>query len=352
MTTKIMVVEDESIVALNLQRRLIRLGYDVPWVATSHDQALQGVARTDPHLVLMDIHISGDIDGIDTAAKMNVPVIYLTACSEEKTLERAKATKPYGYLLKPFSERELHATIQMALQRHEVEQCLINRAQQLARAYATMEADKRAIEITDIDARAKLGVKKVHASLDDLVEMRTQELPRVPERLCGENCQGVRQRGAPRDARRLTEMDAERFLAVIESYVDAHLILHSVRDMAGRITDFRFEYVNEVAEVVLGIERPTTVGSLLSDRRSHGRIGVHFDAYVKVVETGKTLTEEFRIGGAKDWIYHEVVKFGDGVSIRSRDITERKHMQESLRQKDELLGQVADLSADYRTRSI
>jgi diguanylate cyclase (GGDEF)-like protein/PAS domain S-box-containing protein len=147
MTTKIMVVEDESIVALNLQRRLIRLGYDVPCIAASHDQALRGVAQTNPHLVLMDINISGDIDGIDTAAKLNVPVIYLTAYSEEKMLERAKATKPYGYLLKPFSERELHATIQMALQRHEVEQCLINSEQQLALAYATMEADKLALEI-------------------------------------------------------------------------------------------------------------------------------------------------------------------------------------------------------------
>ncbi|MDE2430470.1 MAG: response regulator, partial [Burkholderiales bacterium] len=126
MPSRVLIVEDESIVALDLQRRLIRLGYDVPRVVASHDQALRGVTELSPDIVLMDIHISGDIDGIDTAAKIHVPVIYLTAYSEEKTLERAKATQPYGYLVKPFSERELHATIQMALERHRVEARLRN----------------------------------------------------------------------------------------------------------------------------------------------------------------------------------------------------------------------------------
>lgn len=147
MATKIMVVEDESIVALNLQRRLIRLGYDVPCIAASHDQAMRGVTETQPDIVLMDINISGEIDGIETAAKIKAPVIYLTAYSEEKTLERAKATKPYGYLVKPFSERELHATIQMALERHRVELRLTSSEQQLAVAYAQIEEDKRELEI-------------------------------------------------------------------------------------------------------------------------------------------------------------------------------------------------------------
>jgi len=147
MNTKIMLVEDESIVALNLQRRLTRLGYEVPFIAASHDEALRGVEETQPDLVLMDINISGDIDGIDTAAKIKAPVIYLTAYSEEKTLERAKATRPYGYLLKPFSERELHATIQMALERHRVELRLLSSEQQLAIAYAQMEEDKLELEI-------------------------------------------------------------------------------------------------------------------------------------------------------------------------------------------------------------
>ncbi|MDO9191493.1 MAG: EAL domain-containing protein [Undibacterium sp.] len=151
MPSRVLIVEDESIVALDLQRRLVRLGYDVPRVAASHDQALKAVNDTFPDIVLMDINISGDIDGIDTAAKLDVPVIYLTAYSEEKTLQRAKATKPYGYLVKPFSERELHATIQMALERHGVETRLRISENLLAVAYAKMEVGKRELEIRAVE---------------------------------------------------------------------------------------------------------------------------------------------------------------------------------------------------------
>jgi PAS domain S-box-containing protein len=122
---KIMVVEDERIVSFNLQQRLSRLGYTVPAVASSGAEALRLANETKPDIVLMDIRIEGDIDGIETAARLNatqpVPVIYLTAHSEDATLERAKETRPYGYLLKPFSEREMHATILMALERRKVE---------------------------------------------------------------------------------------------------------------------------------------------------------------------------------------------------------------------------------------
>ncbi len=147
MLSRVLIVEDERIVALDLQRRLTRMGYDVPRVAASHDQALRGVSETVPDIVLMDINISGEIDGIDTAAKISCPVIYLTAYSEEKTLERAKATKPYGYLVKPFSERELHATIQMALERHAIDERLKNSEHELAVAYAKMEMGKRELEV-------------------------------------------------------------------------------------------------------------------------------------------------------------------------------------------------------------
>lgn len=122
---RILVVEDESIVAFNLQQRLAQLGYDVPAIAVSGQESFEMVAETLPDLVLMDIHIQGDMDGIDVAARLQethaIPVIYLTAYSEDSTLERARKTRPYGYLLKPFSERELHATIQMAFERHKLE---------------------------------------------------------------------------------------------------------------------------------------------------------------------------------------------------------------------------------------
>lgn len=127
MATRVMIVEDERIVAFNLQQRLLKLGYEVPAVVASGEQAVAGVDKNNPDIVLMDINIEGEMDGIQTVERLgeaSPPVIYLTAHSEETTLARARSTKPYGYLIKPFSERELHATIQMALQRWDVEKAL------------------------------------------------------------------------------------------------------------------------------------------------------------------------------------------------------------------------------------
>lgn len=134
----ILIVEDEAIVAFNLQQRLSHMGYHVPDVAVSGRETLELVNQSKPDLILMDIHIEGAMDGIDVAARIHethpVPVIYLTAYSEDSTLERAHRTQPYGYLIKPFSERELHATIQMALERHTVERALIESRQLLQQA--------------------------------------------------------------------------------------------------------------------------------------------------------------------------------------------------------------------------
>lgn len=134
----ILIVEDESIVAFNLQQRLSHMGYHVPDVAVSGSETFELLSQSCPDLILMDIHIEGTMDGIDVAARIHetnpVPVIYLTAYSEDSTLERARKTRPYGYLIKPFSERELHATIQMALERHAVEKALAENQQLLQQA--------------------------------------------------------------------------------------------------------------------------------------------------------------------------------------------------------------------------
>ncbi|HKP22806.1 MAG TPA: response regulator [Dongiaceae bacterium] len=125
---RIMLVEDERIVALHMQVLLNGFGYDVVANVANGEEALQRIEETKPDLVLMDINIEGEIDGIDTVARIpashHVAVVYLTSYSDEATLERARATKPYGYLLKPFSERELRATIEMVLERSGTEKAL------------------------------------------------------------------------------------------------------------------------------------------------------------------------------------------------------------------------------------
>ena len=124
-STGVLIVEDERIVALHLRQQLSKLGYMVAGIAANGNDALRIVKDKSPDVVLMDIHIDGDMDGIQTAAKIKgLPVIFLTAYSEEPTLERARQTQPFGYLVKPVSERELHATIQMTLKRREVEAAL------------------------------------------------------------------------------------------------------------------------------------------------------------------------------------------------------------------------------------
>jgi signal transduction histidine kinase len=125
---RILLVEDEPVVALNLRMRLEKLGYTVSAVAASGTQALARIEATRPDLVLMDINIEGPLDGIATASaipdKYHIPVIYLTAFAEESTIKRARETHPYGYLIKPFSERELHAMIQLTLERCAIEAAL------------------------------------------------------------------------------------------------------------------------------------------------------------------------------------------------------------------------------------
>lgn len=117
----VMIVEDERIVALHLRQQLQRLGYGQTSVHSMGKKALAAIAENPPDVILMDIHIDGEIDGIETAASIPqhhiIPVIFLSAYSEDQTLERARKTGPFGFLIKPFTERELHATIQMALER-------------------------------------------------------------------------------------------------------------------------------------------------------------------------------------------------------------------------------------------
>ena len=129
MTKKtILVVEDEGIVAKDIQNRLKTLGYLVPETAATGEMGLQKVEQVNPDLVLMDIMLKGEMTGIETATairkKKNIPIIYLTAYSDEATLEKAKITEPYGYILKPFEERELHSAVAMALHKHKIEQKL------------------------------------------------------------------------------------------------------------------------------------------------------------------------------------------------------------------------------------
>ncbi len=128
---KILIVEDESLVAKDIQAMILNLGYAVSGLEASGEKALQRIEENRPDLVLMDIVLKGPLDGIATAEKIqaryNIPIVYLTAYADETTVTRAKATEPFGYLLKPFEERELQTTIEMAFHKHARETQLLER---------------------------------------------------------------------------------------------------------------------------------------------------------------------------------------------------------------------------------
>jgi signal transduction histidine kinase len=125
MSATILIVEDEGIIAEDIQATLGRLGYTVPKTASSSKEAIRLAQELRPNLALMDIKLKGDTDGIETAQvlrqRFDIPVVYLTSFSDAATLARAKDTVPLGFLVKPFSQSELRATIEIALHKHELE---------------------------------------------------------------------------------------------------------------------------------------------------------------------------------------------------------------------------------------
>jgi len=123
--TTILIVEDEAIIAADLAGKLRRLGYGVAGIAAGGEEAVRLAEELRPHLVLMDIRLEGAMDGIAAAEAIrrghDLPVIYLTAHSDQATLARAKITGPFGYILKPFEERELATHIELGLYKHQAD---------------------------------------------------------------------------------------------------------------------------------------------------------------------------------------------------------------------------------------
>jgi len=126
---RILIVEDEKIIALDLQRRLEKYGFEVVELASTAEDAVLAAAASKPDIILMDIMLGGERDGVDAAIEikehLNIPIVFLTAYADEKTVERAKKAEPVGYVLKPFKERELHTTIDIALYKARVDRNLM-----------------------------------------------------------------------------------------------------------------------------------------------------------------------------------------------------------------------------------
>ena len=177
----IFIVEDESIVAKDIQNSLIKLGYTVVGIANNGKDAIEKITELMPDLVLMDIMIKGDLTGIDVSEKIkekiSVPIIFLTAYADEGTLAKAKITEPYGYILKPFKEIDLHSTIEMAVYKHQKDSALLKERDFL---YSLVESkDDNNKDILFVKANSKLVkvlLKDIYfvEALKDYVIINTQ----------------------------------------------------------------------------------------------------------------------------------------------------------------------------------
>src|SRR6185369_1056609 len=131
MTARILIVDDEKISSELVRRMLFNIGYDVCAVANNGNEAVQKTVELRPDLILMDIRLQGEMTGIEAAEKIrkvaDTPIVYLTAFSDDSTIDSAKVTQPFGYIEKPFSVGELRSTIEIALYRHKMERQLKER---------------------------------------------------------------------------------------------------------------------------------------------------------------------------------------------------------------------------------
>lgn len=175
--TRILVVEDETIVRMDIRYRLERLGYEVVGDTERGEDAVVLTGELRPDIVLMDIMLAGDMDGIRAATEIgqawDIPVVYLTAYADDETLQRAKATQPSGYIIKPFEDREVYTAIEMALYRYKIER---QRREERKWRVTTLDSVGEGIVAMDPDGRITIA----NAAAAGLVQRKGEDLLGMP----------------------------------------------------------------------------------------------------------------------------------------------------------------------------
>lgn len=186
MSTKVFIVEDERIVAEDIKMSLESRGYTVAGIASSRDQAIEAIRRTSPQLVLMDIVLRGPDDGIETARVVRelfgIPVIYLTSHADEATLHRAKITEPFGYIVKPFEERDLFSALEIALYRRQVEARLEEKERWLGTILGSIAEGVLAVDAIGVIRLANTAAERIGGwRSDELVGCELADVYRVTD---------------------------------------------------------------------------------------------------------------------------------------------------------------------------
>jgi len=247
---RILLVEDERIVALDLAGTLTELGYSVVASVGSGEAAVEQTLKLRPDLVLMDIRLAGKIDGIEAAQQIrdqaDVPIIYLTAHSDDPTLFRAKSTEPFGYLVKPFMAPELRCAIEIALRRQEIESQLRHDQQQLMatkkKATEDVLAAVRRILNGEIYVSARVAKQMLRPYLSESGTLRDASI----ETLSARELEVFRLIGAGRATREIAQ-DLQLSAKTIESYqahIKKKLSLRSSRELIQRAIQWKLNEIN------------------------------------------------------------------------------------------------------------
>ena len=157
--SKVMLVDDEAVITMQLEKRLPSMGYDVVGTASSGEESILMARDLKPSLILMDIVMPGRLDGIDAAEiiskELDIPIIFLTAYTDDEFIERAKNVEPYGYIIKPFNEREIRPNIEIAIYKKELEQRQKQAVERIRKLSGIVEQSPCMIMVTDIKGNIK-----------------------------------------------------------------------------------------------------------------------------------------------------------------------------------------------------
>ncbi len=363
----ILVVEDEGVVAMDIQRCLTEAGLEVIAVAASAQDAILETERMKPDLVLMDIRIQGDLDGVETAEllqrRFRVPTVYLTAQGDSRTIERVKRTHPLSFLQKPFRESELLTTVEIALERARSERELEQREQAFATA---LDSIGDAVISTDEDGRIRYinsaaelltGWQREAALGCSLAEVLPRVQTEAGESPIGEagEFQIRTPRGQPRwVVERPAQMDQVGELSAritvlqdVTAWKRTELVLHRQAGILEQLREAVFtsqaggaiSFWNRGAERLYGFTQQEAVGKspdvLLRTEFPRGR-----DALENALARDRKWTGEL-VQTAKDGRRIVVdcsmaIEEGRGTVIHTnRDITERRHAEEQLARSEE-----------------
>ena len=359
---RILVVEDERIVARSLRKQLTELSYEVVASVPSGGEAIEQARDARPDLVLMDINLEGPMDGVEAAAairkQFRLPVIYLTAYSNKEILERAKITEPFGYILKPFEERELHVVIETALYKHRMERRLQEQNRWFA---ATLKSVGDAVVATDDEGRVTYmnplaerltgwaGQEALGRAVQEVVRLvhgdTRQPLEPLLDRVEQEGAAGA---GTLLVAKDRTEMEVEVCVSLIDCEMGGVL---------GRVVVFRdVTWRRHLEEQYRQAQKLGAVGQLAGGvAHEFNNLLTIMNGYCEVMLTslpanhahGKMLMEVMKAGSRAVALTNQLLAFGHQQLFAPKELDLNDVVQHSEKMLRRILGEKIRLVTDY-----